>query len=302
MSASATSFDVVVVGSANLDIVVPVPHHPVAGETVLGGDHTRVPGGKGANQAVAAARLGQRVAFVGCVGPDDAGATLRGSLQAAGVDVARLVIVERPSGIALIGVAADGDNAIIVSPGANAALTASAIGEAVDLLAAAPIVLVQLEIPLEAVAATVAAATGTIILNPAPAQPLDRQLLTEVDVITPNRLELALLAGDREASGVEELVAQARSLGTDTVVVTLGADGALIVTADSHELVAAPTVTPVDTTGAGDAFNAALADGLGRGSLTEAVRWAVRVGAATTLRAGAQPSLPTPAEVEGLVG
>ena len=293
--------EIMVVGSANLDIVVGVPHHPVAGETVLGGDHALVPGGKGANQAVAAARLGRRVGFVGRVGSDDAGTTLTGSLSAAGVDFTHLETSNRPSGIALISVGPDGDNAIVVSPGANRTLTPESLASAADALAEAAIVLVQLEIPLETVAAIPDLATGTIIVNPAPAAPMPAELLGSIDIVTPNRIELATLAGGDESSDADELTRQARSLGVPTVVVTLGADGALIVTGDGTEHVRAPRVEPVDTTGAGDAFNAALADGLLRGTLSEAVRWAVRVGAATTLRPGAQPSLPTAAEVEELL-
>lgn len=293
--------EIVVVGSANLDIVVGVDHHPVAGETVLGGDHALAPGGKGANQAVASARLGRRVGFVGRVGTDDAGVRLQESLTDAGVNVAHLTSGERPSGIALISVGPDGDNAIVVSPGANADLSVADLGAAAEQLGEAAIVLVQLEIPLETVAELPELASGTIILNPAPATPLPESLLAAVDIITPNRIELATLSESAQTEDQDELTRQARSLGVSTVVVTLGGDGALIVTSDRSEPVPAPTVDPIDTTGAGDAFNAALADGLLRSSLADAVRWAVRVGAATTLRAGAQPSLPTPAEVEELL-
>ena len=182
---------VVVIGSANLDIVVPVPHHPVTGETVMGGDHALVPGGKGANQAVAAARQGADVAFVGRVGADDAGTTLRISLEEAGVLTTHLTTDnEAPSGIALIGVDDDGDNAIVVSPGANARVAATDVTAAAPAVADAKVVLLQLEVHVEAVTTAADIATGTVILNPAPAPTgpgsLPLRLLDRVDVLVPN--------------------------------------------------------------------------------------------------------------------
>jgi len=288
---------VCVVGSANLDIVVPVPHHPTAGETVMGGDHALIPGGKGANQAVAAARLGANVRFVGRVGDDDAGASLRASLVEAGVDTSDLVSLDdTPSGIALISVAEDGDNAIVVSPGANGRLTADDVRASFAGSGTAAVTLVQLEVPMDAVVASAKAATGTTILNPAPGAPLPAELLAAVDIVIPNETELDILGtGDSVES-------KARSIGVDTVIVTLGADGALIVTADNTTAVPAPTVSPVDTTGAGDSFCGAVATELAAGSsIAEAVALAVRVGATTTLRAGAQSSLPTRSEVDDLL-
>lgn len=283
-------------GSANLDIVVPVPRHPVAGETVLGGDHALVPGGKGANQAVAASRLGATVRFVGAVGSDDAAGPLVGSLTDAGVDCADLLVLEdAPSGIALISVGEDGDNSIVVSPGANARLTPEHV-EAARTALAADVTLLQLETPMETVARAAALATGMVILNPAPAAALSVELLADVDILVPNETELDLLG---VGSTTEE---KARSLGVPTVVVTLGAQGALIVTPDAAVAIPAAVVTPVDTTAAGDSFCGALATGLASGDdLEAAVRFAVRVGAATTLRPGAQPSLPTRTEVDQLL-
>jgi len=288
---------VCVIGSANLDIVVPVQHHPVAGETVMGGDHALIPGGKGANQAVAAARLGANVRFVGRVGDDAAGASLRASLVEAGVDTTDLVSLDdRPSGIAFISVAADGDNAIVVSPGANGRLTADDVRSSFAGTGDAAVTLVQLEVPMDAVVAATESATGTTILNPAPGAPLPAELLAAVDIIIPNETELDILGtGDSVES-------KARSIGVDTVIVTLGADGAMIVTADDTTSVPAPTVSPVDTTGAGDSFCGAVATELAAGSsIAEAVALAVRVGATTTLRAGAQSSLPTRSEVDELL-
>ena len=298
---------VVVVGSANLDIVVPVPHHPVTGETVMGGDHALVPGGKGANQAVAAARQGAKVAIVGRVGADDAGATLRISLEEAGVLTTHLTTDdEAPSGIALIGVDDDGDNAIVVSPGANARVTAADVAAATGAVAGAEVVLLQLEVPVEAVTAAADTATGTVILNPAPApiepESLPVKLLDRIDVLVPNTIELAQLTGIDPSGNASELAAAARSLGVDTVVVTRGSAGGLIVTGEDVMVVPAPTITPVDTTGAGDSFCGALAAALAGGkSILEATERAVHAGAIAATRPGAQPSMPTAAEVDAVV-
>jgi ribokinase len=299
---------VAVLGSANLDIVVPVPHHPVTGETVMGGDHALVPGGKGANQAVAAARLGATVYFVGRVGSDDAGTTLRGSLEAAGVDTTFLRSDKgAPSGIALIGVDAAGDNAIVVSPGANGRVGPDDVSAAETVIRDATVLLVQLEVPMEAVVAAARVATGTVILNPAPASPLSDDLLALVDVLVPNSIELAQLVGAEPTSDVDEVVAQARSLPVERVVVTMGAAGALLVTPDGHLLVPAPTIQPVDTTGAGDSFCGAMAEALARGvELGTAVERAVHAGAVTATRPGAQPAMPSTVDLEasmaGLAG
>ncbi len=310
---TAGPVEVISVGSANLDYAVEVPTIPVPGQTVLGGDLKLIPGGKGANQAVAAARLGRRTAIIGRVGDDQAGVTLRDSLESAGVDTRGLTTTPGvPSGAALIAISG-GDNAIVVSPGANARLCAADVedGLSADLLSRAAVVLLQLEVPLEAVAAAARHTCGTVVLNPAPAPaaPLPSELLDRVDVLVPNQTELASLAanvadtsslaGEIDADSAVEL---ARDLPAASVVVTLGAGGALAVTSAEATHVPAPSVSAVDTTAAGDAFCGALADALvGGADLLTATRWAVRVGAATTLRLGAQPSLPTPTEVEALL-
>ncbi len=293
--------EIAVVGSCNLDLVVGVDRVPVVGETVLGGDLQQVPGGKGANQAVAAARLGRSVAMVGRVGDDAAGDTLVEALEGDGVDTSALQRTPGvPSGVALIAVQADGDNAIVVSPGANARLSAADVGGA-GVVAEAPVVLAQTEIPLEAVLEASRSADGTFVLNPAPvpSDGLPLELLDAVDVLVPNQTELALLVGHRgpvDAAGATRL---ARQLPCASVIVTLGAAGALVISGGDEVHVPAPQVRPVDTTAAGDAFCAAVAERLVAGvDLVDAATWAVRVGAATTLVAGAQPSLPTPAEVE----
>ena len=291
--------NVVVLGSANLDIVVPVPHHPATGETVLGGHHDRIPGGKGANQAVAAARLGARVAMVGRVGSDDAGRTLRTALQDAGVDCRHLAVDGlAPSGLALIGVDRSGDNTIIVSPGANGRVGPDDVVAAASLLASAAVTLVQLEVPAMAVEAAVAASGGKVVLNPAPASFLSSALLERVDVLVPNRIELAQLAGSAEAGGLAAVEEMARGLPVPTVVVTLGADGALLVAGGDAVVLPAPPVEVVDTTGAGDAFCGAIAEALARGvAIDEATARAVHAGSLATTRRGAQPSLPTGAQV-----
>ena len=302
--------EVAVVGSSNLDLVVEVETIPVAGETVMGGDLLRIPGGKGANQAVAAARLGRRVAMVGRVGDDDAGTMLRAAMDSAGVDTTCLLTTEgTPSGTALIAVGADGDNAIVVSPGANGRVKSADVESAADVVGAAEVVLLQLEVPVEAVSAAVRRAHGTVVLNPAPAPTtmLPSDLLEGVDVIVPNQTELATMAGHAGLSPIgavdpETAVALARGLPVAAAVVTLGAAGAMVVTPTDATHVPAPAVVPVDTTAAGDAFCGALADALvGGADLVDATKWAVRVGAAATLRHGAQPSLPTRADIEHLL-
>jgi ribokinase len=292
---------VAVVGSLNLDHVVRVTHHPAGGETVLGGDLLTNPGGKGANQAVAAARLGQPVAMVGAVGDDAAGQALLGSLAADAVDTAHVRVVEGvPSGVALITVDGGGENAIVVSPGANGRLSDDDVRAAAGALRSAAVTLVQLEVPLEAVAAAAATAGGAVVLNPAPATDLPQEVLEAVTVLVPNRGELARLAGADQPPAshdeVVELVGRVR--GPRGVVVTLGADGALIVAGGRSVHVPAVKVPVVDTTAAGDSFCGALADGLCRGMTVEqATRWAVRAAAVTVTRPGAQAAMPRRAEV-----
>ena len=292
--------EIAVVGSCNLDLVVGVDRVPLVGETVLGGDLDRIPGGKGANQAVAAARLGRAVAMVGRLGDDDAGAMLRQALDADGVDTSALLATTGvPSGVALIAVQADGDNAIVVSPGANGRVTAADVAAA-SAVADAAVVLVQAEIPLEAVLEAARIASGLLVWNPAPApgEGVPLELMESVDVLVPNQTELALLAGHDGPVDAEVAARLAAALPAASVVVTLGADGALVVAGGDVVHVPAPLVRPVDTTAAGDAFCGALADRLVAGDdLVAATKWATRVGAATTLVAGAQPSLPTPDQV-----
>jgi ribokinase len=292
--------EIVVVGSLNMDLVVAVPHLPRPGETVVGGDLERHRGGKGANQAIAAARLGRPTAMVGCVGDDDAGRALRDGLEADGVDASHVrTVTGVPSGTALIAVAPDGENDIVVSPGANARVSASFVLEASEVLEAARVTLLQLEIPIEAVVAAAESSGGTVVLNPAPASRLPPGLLERVDVLVPNRVELAALVDAPVPETIEQVDDLTQRLPAALrVVTTLGAEGAIVRDGDDRVHVPAVRVDAVDTTAAGDAFCAALADALvGGAALAEAARWAAAVSAFTVTRAGAQDSLPRRDEV-----
>jgi len=302
--------DVVVVGSANADLVIRVERRPGAGETVLGGDVATVPGGKGANQAVAAAKVAGgsavRVAFVGRVGDDEHGAMLRTSLASSGVDVTALATADRPTGVALILVDPGGDNSIVVSPGANAAVTPD--DARVAAVAGARVVVLQREVDPGVSLAAAEHAAGTVVLNLAPAGPVPEALLARTDVLVVNEHEAALLLGE-PVGGSEggadpaDAATRLRERGPGAVVVTLGGDGAVAVDADGVHGVVAPRVDVVDTTGAGDAFVGALAARLAAGSaLGEALRTAVHVGALAVTKAGAQPSYPTADEVEASIG
>ena len=298
----ATAPAIAVVGSLNLDLVVRVSRLPGRGETVSGGDVFRNPGGKGANQAVAAARLGRQVAMVGCVGDDQVGHDLLAALEADRVDTLHVRVVDGvPSGMAFITVSEDGENQIVVSPGTNARLTPDDVCAAGAVLRVAAVTLIQLEIPLAVVAAATRAAKGKVVLNPAPVRALPEDLLGEVDVLVPNRVELAQLAAAPMPTTVEEAAGLAERLPARAVVVTLGADGALVVEHGRTRHIPAVPVRTVDSTAAGDAFCGGLADALAGGAtLEDATRWAVRVAAAACTRHGAQASLPIPSEVPAL--
>lgn len=291
---------ITVVGSCNEDITVAVDQLPQPGQTLLGGDAMRTPGGKGANQAVAAARLGCAVELVGRIGDDDTGAWLRATLDAEGVGTSHLrTTPDGPSGLAMIAVDAAGENSIVVGPGANALVTAQDVERALAAAVPATVTLVQFEVPPPAVAAAIQHAPGRVIVNPAPARPLAGGLLRQIDVLVPNRTELGVLAGAPTPGGLDEVEALGLRLdGTQALVVTLGAAGALVVVNQRVTHVPAPKVTAIDTTGAGDAFCGALADAVARGhSLVDAARWAVRVASLATTAWGAQTALPTRAEV-----
>lgn len=295
---------VVVVGSSNTDMVVQMPSLPTPGETVLGGEFVQVAGGKGANQAVAAARLGAAVTFVARVGDDALGALAIENFQR---DHIRTEHVrrdpERPSGVALIMVDGRGENMIAVASGANNALSTADVDAASDAISTAAVLLLQLETPIGTVkhAARLAKAKGaTVILNPAPAQKLDRELLQHVSVLTPNEKEAEALTGilpvDLASASRAAEVLQEQGVGS--VVITMGERGAFVKTSEGEELVPGKRVKAVDTTAAGDAFNGAIACALANGvQLGEAVRFANHVAALSVTRMGAQPSLPTLAEV-----
>jgi ribokinase len=289
---STATFDVVVVGSLNLDLVATTARHPTPGETVLGAHFAEFPGGKGLNQAVAAARSGARVAIVGAVGDDDAGRTLRSVVRDEGIDDTYLrTIDESPTGRALITVDATGENSIVVIPGANAAVEVDA-----DHLPRGRVTLLQLEIPIDTVVASAAIASlreSTIVLNPAPATTaLPTELLAQCDVVIPNEHEIDLIGG----------AAQLLADGVATLIVTRGGAGSDLVTMTGHLTVPPFAVTPIDTTGAGDAFCGALSARLAEhADVMDAVRYANAAGALATMTAGAVPSLPTRQAVEAFI-
>ncbi|MEU8624457.1 ribokinase [Streptomyces sp. NPDC048669] len=298
-------YDLLVVGSANADLVVGVDRRPAPGETVLGSDLAVHPGGKGANQAVAAARLGARTALLARVGDDAHGRLLLESQRSAGVDTTGVLVGGAPTGVALITVDPSGDNSIVVSPGANARLTPEDIRAAAPLLRAARVVSVQLEIPLDTVAETARVLpSGTrLVLNPSPPAPLPAEVLAACDPLVVNEHEARFILGPEAGTTPESWARALTALGPRSVVITLGAGGAL--TADTRTgdrvRVPSPAVDAVDTTGAGDAFTAALAWRLGLGEeLPEAAAFAVRVGAAAVTKEGAQASFPTAEEVSAL--
>ncbi|MDH3470752.1 MAG: ribokinase, partial [Acidimicrobiia bacterium] len=269
--------EIAVVGSLNTDLVATVEALPLPGETVMASSLLSNPGGKGANQAVAAARLGRSVAMVGAVGDDEAGKALVGSLRSDGVATHHIRFDKTTTtGAALIAVDALGENMIVVSPGANATLTPADIEASRSALEKAVVVLVQQEIPPEAVRRCGELSAGTLILNPAPARDPDPELLALTDVLVPNQSELARLTGGPVPNSLDEVVALATSFEWPrTLVVTMGGDGAVLVGADYHYHVPAPEVDVVDATAAGDAFCGALADAISQGrDMEEAVEWA----------------------------
>jgi len=294
---------ILVVGSINMDLVVRVPHAPAPGETILGEEFETYPGGKGANQAVAASRMGGEVSMVGRVGNDDFGDTLIQGLVENQIKTTYVIKdSEAPTGIAMIAVASDGQNLIVVAPGANYEVSTDDVNNTRDLMREADLLLVQLECPLETVSAAIDLAKVyevPVVLNPAPAQPLSEALLAKVDVLTPNESELALLSNEDDfEKGINTL----RKAGVRHVILTMGADGARVVSDEVDEHLPSYEITAVDATAAGDAFNGALAVGLAEGKpLLEAVRYGIAAGALAATKRGAQPSLPTRDAVEALM-
>jgi ribokinase len=294
-----------VIGSLNMDLVVYTERLPNEGETLLGTDFQTFPGGKGANQAVAAARLGADVSILGRVGSDDFGAELIRSLAQNGVGTGSVLREsDSPTGTAVITVDASGQNTIVVVPGSNFLLSPEDILAHQQLIHDADLVLLQLEIPLETVqqAAEVARSTSTrVILNPAPACELPQELLRLVDVLVPNETEAALLSG-RSVQQPGDLFSAARQLrerGVGRVLITRGDQGAYYQDANTEMLIPACAVEAVDATAAGDAFIGAYAAALSQGlSHQVALRWSAAAGALTVTRRGAQSSLPSREELE----
>lgn len=301
---------IVVAGSLNMDLAVRVGHIPGAGETILGGDLLQSAGGKGANQAFAAAKLirdGQ-VVMLGAVGRDEFGSEMLRNLSGAGCDVSQALRLDGPSGVALIVVSAEGENAIVVAPGANALFTASAAEALIPALDSASSLLLQLEIPLETVAllAREARQRGVrVILDPAPVPPsgVPEEILKLVDILTPNETEAAALTGSKTAKvtpgTAQAMAAELAAVSGATVVLKLGARGSLIYRDGNATFVPAPKVEAVDTTAAGDVFNGGLAVGLSEGlSIADACWFATRAAAVSVTRKGAQLSAPSRQEVE----
>lgn len=290
---------IVVIGSTNTDMVIIADHLPAPGETILGGSFFMNPGGKGANQAVAAKRLGGDVTFIAKTGNDIFGERSVRMFKEQGINTDFLLTDPlNPSGVALITIDKDAENTIVVASGANGALYPADLEPAIETIKDAAIVLMQLEIPLETVlyAAEMAANNGArVILNPAPACPLPENLFQYISIITPNETEAEMLSGVRitnlESARVAALIIRAK--GVRTVIITLGASGAFISNADTEMLVPSPVVHAVDTTAAGDVFNGALAVALAEGwPLTDAVDFGCRAAAISVTRLGAQAAAP----------
>lgn len=298
----------VVVGSSNTDLVVQAPRFPSPGESLTGGVFAQFQGGKGANQAVAAARAGAKVTFVGRVGEDDFGRAALESLRAEGIDISHTAQDPKlASGVALIIVDAGGENEIVVAMGANGAISREQIDSAMDAISSADAVLTQLEMPIDTVAylAETADQMGrTLVLNPAPAQPIPDSVFACVDVLTPNLVELEMLSG-MPVETVEEIEQAARSFlrkGVKAVVVTQGREGCLAVTPEEGWWTRALPADARDTVGAGDCFSGNLAVALAEGkTLREAARFATAAAGISVTRLGAQPSMPHRMEIEDVL-
>ncbi len=318
--ADTLKYDVVVIGSLNADLVVKSPRFPQPGETISGGDLQIIPGGKGANQAVAAARQGADVAMVGRVGSDSFGPFLVENLKSNHVDASHVLVDEAATGTAIIVVDANGQNSIVLSPGANGKVSSNDVESAPD----AKVLLLQFEIPMEVAfhaAKRYKAKGATVILNPAPAREIPAELLAHVDILIPNESELALLTGlpVNDVPSAEIAAKEILKQGVKTVIVTLGSKGALLVTDGQATQVDTYQVDVVDTTAAGDAFIGGFASNMIMRSrrsqmptdaqesasyakdIEESVRYGCACGALATTRFGAQPSLPTKEEVEKFI-
>ncbi len=300
---------ITVVGSLNMDLVVKMPRIPSPGETLIGGEFKTHPGGKGANQAVAAARMGGDVYMVGCTGEDAFGRELRSTLEKDGINTS--CVFTHPTaatGVALIQVDSQGRNSIAVAPGANYQLTGEDVKQAFEKIGHFDILVVQFEIPIETVYSAVklgAQRGARIIVNPAPAQVLPPDVLSLVDYLIPNEFELAILINKSGMTKdeINENISLIREFGCKNCIVTLGRDGSMIVDNAGHEThIPAYCVQAVDTTAAGDCFVGALAVGLSEGKpLEEATKFASAAASISVTREGAQPSIPSRDEVQKFI-
>ena len=297
---------ILVIGSTNTDMVVKTTHLPRPGETVLGGVFLMNAGGKGANQAVAAARLGAQVTFICKTGNDIFGQQSKQLFADEGIDTTYVFSdAEHPSGVALITVDDQAENCIVVASGANSCLLPSDLANAVEVIEQSDIVLMQLEIPMETIEylAEIAFMKGkTVILNPAPAQPLRKNLLQKISILTPNETEAGMISGVpvTDTASAIEAARTICAMGVQTVIITLGAKGALIYSDTFQEEIPAEKVEAVDTTAAGDVFNGALTVALSEDkSMTDAVRFACQAASISVTRIGAQASAPYRNEIEG---
>jgi ribokinase len=299
---------VVIFGSINMDLVVRVPRLPAPGETLIGHTFFTAPGGKGANQAVACARLGANTRMIGRVGDDVFGATLRDSLSAYGVDVARIGVSAGPSGVAVIAVDDAAENTIVIVAGANGVIGADDLAALEGALDDAKVLLLQLEVPIAAVVAAAQAARRRgvqVILDPAPARALPPELYAVSDIITPNETEAAALVGFpvQDQQSAERAGQALLDRGVGMAVIKMGSKGAYWTDGARSEFAPAFPVLAVDTVAAGDAFNGGLATALEDGlPLDQAIRWGLAAGALSVTKSGAQQSMPARAEVERMLG
>jgi ribokinase len=299
---------IVVIGSTNTDMIIKVPHLPAPGETILGGKFSVAQGGKGANQAVAAARAGGSITFISCIGKDLFGKKSLEELSKEGIDISKVKMVDGvSSGVALINVSMTGENSISVAPGANSQLFPEDIERVAEVIKTADLVLLQLEIPLDTVKRAVEIAFKEkvpVMLNPAPGRLLDPELLAMVDVLTPNENEASLISESSLINDDYGALTDALLIrGSKTVVMTLGKKGAFFSKEGLKEHIPGFQVNAVDTTGAGDTFNGYLAVALAKGDdLKCAVTLANRAASQSVTRLGAQPSIPKASELDSLAG